>query len=302
VIAAYLGLGCFAELTLAAARRRSGLVPRFRGRIAVVAAAAALALVVALVLVRSDGERSHSADVLSVRVLDVGQGDAILLDPPGGAPLLVDAGPPGSAVEERLRELGIDSLAAAVITHEESDHAGGLGQLLDSISIERIAYGLAGPTLRRLAAVAGSSPLPLAEGGGLDSGGLRLTALWPPPELTGATPEDPNRLSLVLLAEWRHFSMLLSGDAEAEAVPIDPGPVDVLKVAHHGSADAGLDSLLDRAVPKLAVISVGARNPFGHPTGEVLATLRQHGVSTLRTDEAGEVTIEAGEDGWRVVG
>ena len=60
--------------------------------------------------------------------------------------------------------------------------------------------------------------------------------------------------------------MLLTADAEAEAVPLDPGPVDVLKVAHHGSDDAGLGALLDRTAPRLAVISVGAGNPYGHPT------------------------------------
>ena len=83
--------------------------------------------------------------------------------------------------------------------------------------------------------------------------------------------------------------MLLTADAEAEAVPIDPGPIDVLKVAHHGSDDAGLGALLDRTDPKLAVISVGADNPYGHPTPGTLATLAAHGVRTLRTDLDGAV-------------
>jgi competence protein ComEC len=109
---------------------------------------------------------------------------------------------------------------------------------------------------------------------------------------------DPNRLCLVVLAEWRHFSILLTGDAEEEAAPVQPGPVDVLKVAHHGSVDAGLDSLLDGAAPDLAVISVGAGNSYGHPTPETLATLREHGVPSLRTDEDGTVEIEAGPDSW----
>jgi competence protein ComEC len=104
----------------------------------------------------------------------------------------------------------------------------------------------------------------------------------------------------VLVARWRHFSMLLTGDAEAEAVPIDPGPVDVLKVAHHGSEDAGLDELLERSVPKLAVISVGADNPFGHPDGGTLADLREHGVPTLRTDTHGEIDVEADGSRWTV--
>ena len=138
--------------------------------------------------------------------------------------------------------------------------------------------GRADPRLRGAALAAGAQPYRLAEGGEIDSGGLRLSALWPPRELLGETGEDPNLLCLVLVAQWRHFSMLLTGDAEAEAVPIDPGPVDVLKVAHHGSEDAGLGELLDRSVPKLAVISVGAGNSYGHPTEPPSPTLRAHGV------------------------
>jgi competence protein ComEC len=233
-----------------------------------------------------------------VRVLDVGQGDSILLDPPEGDPVLVDTGPPGGGVAERLRELGVESLAAVVISHGQSDHAGGLGELLEAIPVGRIVHGVVDPPLRRLALAAGSSPLRLAEGGQLNVGTLRLTALWPPRELVGQPAEDPNSLCLVLVAEWRHFSMLLPGDAEAEAAPIDPGPIDVLKVAHHGSEDAGLDSFLDHIAPRLAVISVGEDNPYGHPTAETIATLGEHGVPALRTDEAGEIRIEATPTGW----
>ena len=86
--------------------------------------------------------------------------------------------------------------------------------------------------------------------------------------------------------------MLLSADAEAEAVPLDPGPLDVLKVAHHGSDDAGLAALLERTAPKLAVISVGDDNSYGHPTAATLSTLAGHGIRTLRTDEEGTVTID----------
>jgi competence protein ComEC len=95
-----------------------------------------------------------------------------------------------------------------------------------------------------------------------------------------------------MLARWRHFTILLSADAEAEAVPIDPGPVDVLKVAHHGSDDAGLGALLDRTRPQLAVISVAAGNSYGHPTAGTLATLAQHGIRTLRTDREGDIVID----------
>ena len=94
--------------------------------------------------------------------------------------------------------------------------------------------------------------------------------------------------------------MLLTGDAEAEAVPIDPGPVDVLKVAHHGSDDAGLGALLGRTVPRIAVISVGEENPFGHPTPRTLETLAKHRIRVMRTDRDGTVVIEASQRGTSV--
>jgi competence protein ComEC len=183
---------------------------------------------------------------------------------------------------------------------DQSDHAGDLDELLQSLDVDRLVYGRDDPELRGAALGAGVEPHRLVEGGEIDSGGLQLTALWPPRELIGETDEDPNVLCLVLVARWHHFSMLLTGDAEAESVPIDPGPVDVLKVAHHGSEDAGLDGLLDQSAPKLAVISVGAGNSYGHPANRTLAELRTHGVPTLRTDRQGEIDIEADGSHWTV--
>jgi competence protein ComEC len=307
VAAAYAGLLAAMELLLATAKRRAGMVlwrgDRGRPRPFPAIAIVGLVLLVAgLAFLRRGSEtRAGDPDNLVVRVLDVGQGDSILLDPPAVDPVLIDTGPPGAGVAGRLRELGVDSLAAVVISHNQSDHAGDLGELLESLPVGRVVYGELDPRLRRLVLAAGSSPLRLAEGGELDLGALRLTALWPPRELAATGSEDPNPLCLVLVAEWRHFSMLLPGDAEAESAPIDPGPIDVLKVSHHGSDDAGLDGLLDHTVPKLAVISVGEDNPYGHPTPETISTLGEHRVPALRTDEAGEVTIEANATGWTVV-
>jgi competence protein ComEC len=296
VIGAYAGLIALVELLLRTARRRSGMVLWRGGRVKVIGAVAVLVLGVVLVRPGVEPDPGDPEDLI-VRVLDVGQGDSILLDPPDGEPILVDTGPPGAGVAERLRELGVESLAAIVISHGQSDHAGGLAELLDSLPVGRVVYGVADQPLRRLALAAGSSPARLAEGGQLRSGAMRLTALWPPPGIDAGSTDDPNRLCLVLVAEWRHFSMLLPGDAEAEAAPLDPEPIDVLKVAHHGSEDAGLDSLLDHSVPRLAVISVGA-NAYGHPTPETISILGEHRVPTLRTDQAGEVTIRASETAW----
>jgi competence protein ComEC len=142
----------------------------------------------------------------------------------------------------------------------------------------------------------------VAEGATVSSGSLRLDVLWPPRERLGIGPPAlPNELCLVLLARWHGFRMLLTGDAEAELAPVDPGDVDVLKVAHHGSDDAGLEALLGRADPELAVISVGAGNTYGHPTATTLATLAAAGIPVLRTDVDGSVEIAARSGSWRVV-
>jgi competence protein ComEC len=310
VAAAYAALLAAMELFLRWLERRRASAPtsgpagrpvrRPRAALAVSVAVLLLAGLLALAWPFGSASRTPPARDLAVRVLDVGQGDSILLDPPDGEPILVDTGPPGDGVEDRLRELGIHSLAAIEISHDQADHAGDLGALLGAVHVDRVVYGRADPRLRAAALGAGAAPYRLAEGGELDSGSLHLSALWPPRELLGETGEDPNLLCLVLVARWRHFSMLLTGDAEAEAVPMDPGPVDVLKVAHHGSADAGLGELLDRSVPKLAVISVGAGNSYGHPTDATLAELRVHDVPTIRTDLQGEVDIDANGSRWTV--
>jgi competence protein ComEC len=233
---------------------------------------------------------------LRVEVLDVGQGDAILLRPAGAPAVLVDGGPPGDGLAEKLEAAGVKSLGAAIVSHDQSDHIGGIEELLGRVPVARLVYGRLGRQPLQAARAAGAAPVRAARGSVLRSGGLRLEVIWPPHELLGEPlpGADPNQLALVLLARWRDFSMLLTADAEAESVPLDPGPVDVLKIAHHGSEDAGLAALLDRTRPGLAVISVGAGNSYGHPTAATLATLAAHGVRTLRTDDDGTVTIDVG--------
>ncbi|HEY6638125.1 MAG TPA: ComEC/Rec2 family competence protein [Solirubrobacterales bacterium] len=299
VAAAFAVLLIAMEVVLRRLGRFTGL-GRARGPLACLAAVAALSVGSAVLWPFGGRAPQAPADDFVVRVLDVGQGDSILLQPPDADPILIDTGPPDDGVEDRLRQLGIQELAAIVITHDQSDHAGDLGELLESLEVDRLVYGRDDPELRGAALGAGVEPHRLVEGGGIDSGELQLTALWPPRELVAETDGDPNLLCLVLVARWHHFSMLLTGDAEAESVPIDPGPVDVLKVAHHGSEDEGLDGLLDRSAPKLAVISVGAGNPYGHPADPTLAELRTHRVPTYRTDRQGEIEIEADGSHWTV--
>jgi len=239
---------------------------------------------------------------LRVSILDVGQGDAILLQPAGAPAVLVDGGPPGDGLEGELHAAGVEQLGAAIVTHDQSDHAGGVRDLLGAMPVGRLLFAMLSRSTLAAARSAGAVTGRLARGNELRSGRLRLEVLWPPAELLADPPrgEDPNGLALVMLARWRRFSMLLTADAEAEATPLDPGPLDVLKVAHHGSDDAGLGELLDRTRPRLAVISVGAGNPFGHPTPATLATLAAHGVRILRTDREGTIVLDVGGDWIRV--
>jgi competence protein ComEC len=255
-------------------------------------ASAAVALAVLLPLPGGGGAASGPPPGLRISVLDVGQGDAILLQPVGAPAVLVDGGPPGAGLIRELEEAGARSLGAAVITHDQSDHAGGIEELLGALPVERLVFARLRRGLIAEAAAAGAEPQQIAAGQELRSGQLRLRVLWPPPELLGVGPgQDPNQLALVMEARWRGFNMLLMADAEAEVVPLDPGPVDVLKVAHHGSADAGLGDLLDEIRPRLAVISVGEGNSYGHPAPSTLATLDSHRVPVLRTDEEGGIEI-----------
>jgi competence protein ComEC len=240
----------------------------------------------------------NAAPPLVIRFLDVGQGDSVLLEPRGALPILVDTGPPGSGVAGRLRELGVSRLGALAITHDQSDHAGALGEILGSVVVDRLLHAEHTPPER---CTAGACPptRSLARGSALRAGRLQLDVLWPPPHTGAAGGGDPNAHSLVLRARIWSFDALLTGDAEAEVAPVAPGPVDVLKVAHHGSADESMPALLERTSPALAVISVGD-NPYGHPAPATLGSLADAGVPVRRTDADGEVVVEVGVDGWTV--
>jgi competence protein ComEC len=278
-------------------KRRPRLRRRTKGRPHLVALAglAVLAVLALFVALRPRGSPPPGpAPGLRIEVLDVGQGDAILLQPRSAPAVLVDGGPPGDEMVAKLHAEGVQTLGAAIVTHDQSDHAAGIAEALGHVPIARLVYGRLDRRFLAAAAANGARPEQVAAGTVLRSGSLHLEVLWPPPDLLAEAPPDtdPNELALVIRARWHRFTMLLTADAEAETTPLDPGPIDVLKVAHHGSDDAGLGPLLDRIRPRLAVISVGADNPYGHPTPGTLATLAAHGVPTLRTDRDGTVEID----------
>jgi competence protein ComEC len=240
---------------------------------------------------------------LRLTVLDVGQGDAILLQVREGA-VLVDQGPPEAEVDDQLRSLGVRRLALLVLTHPQRDHVGGAAEVIEHVKVDRAldpAIPASSPEEQAGLAAARERGVPIVQarvGVVFRLGGLRLQLLWP----DGRHPPgvDPNLRATVILATYGEVDALLTADAESPVtLPLRPPRVEILKVAHHGSEDEGLPRLLDLTRPSVAVISCGRDNDYGHPAPTTIAALTgAPGLEVFRTDLDGRVVIET--DGERV--
>jgi competence protein ComEC len=247
-----------------------------------------------------------SDGVLTVHFLDVGQGDAAALRTPAGHWVLIDGGPrtPKSDAGRRvvlpfLRRLGVGALALVVATHGDADHLGGLPAVVEALRPKVVlepGEPLGRPLyLEFLADVerAGATWHPARTGDRLELDGVTFQVLSPDSSWL-ARQEDANEESVVLLVTYGATRLLFMGDA---GLPVEDrlrgrvGRVDLLKVGHHGSLTATSDAWLDELAPREAVISVGARNTYGHPAPSVLARLVQHQVTTRRTDQLGTITF-----------
>jgi competence protein ComEC len=287
-------VGPRAEEIAAAWRRR----PRAQ-RLAVAAAALAALLLPVARLISGPGAPGE----LTVRFLDVGQGDATLIQHPDGTAVLFDGGPPEAGTARLLRRAGVRRLSLVVATHASRDHHGGLADVLDRYPVDLLLDGGDGtrdPVFRALVAEAARRNVrrvravaPMT----IRAGGLRIAVLSPPPRPRGPPPEDPNPRAIVALVSAGGFDLLLSADAESDALlPLELPDVDAMKVPHHGSSDPGLPQVLRSVRPELAAIEVGP-NTYGHPTPSTLAALERADVRTYRTDRDGtvSVTIDGGE-------
>jgi competence protein ComEC len=233
-----------------------------------------------------------------VTFLDVGQGDGTLVEVPGGA-VLVDEGPPEAEVAGQLGKLGLRSLTAIVLTHPQRDHIGGAAAVLDRLQVgEVLDPGIEAASADHDAAVAAARrhgvPIVIVRAGDVFRiGRLRLRILWP--DAPGLPSEDPNQHAVVALATFGATDVLLTADAESDVTLRLPlRPIEILKVAHHGSEDPGLPDLLRVLRPRLAVIEVGKGNDYGHPRPETLDALAAApGLETLRTDENGRIVVES---------
>lgn len=229
----------------------------------------------------------------AVVVLDVGQGDAVLVRD-GGRAALIDAGPSEEALSRALRRQRVERLDLVVMTHDHADHTGGVGALRGLARGARWAVPLAsGHGFGSIARVAGTVPVAVCAGQRVVVGRTTLTVVWPRAPSSAA---DTNESSVVLLVEREGRSVLLAGDAESDvlerlaregALP----DVDAVKVGHHGSAGSVSVPVLRALKPENAAISVGQDNRFGHPARETLTLLRSAGCTVRRTDLDGDIVI-----------
>ncbi|RCH68628.1 MBL fold metallo-hydrolase [Streptomyces sp. SDr-06] len=248
----------------------------------------------------------------SYAMCDVGQGDATVLAAGAGTAVVIDAGPEPLPVDRCLHELGVNRIPLLLLTHFHADHVGGLAGVLRGRSVGVIeTTGFAEPPdqaafVRRTAAAEGVPVVGAGYGERRALGGLSWEVLWPP-TTPGAVPDGPNDASVTLLVRTAEgLTLLLPGDLEPTAqrglLRQHPGlaRVDVLKVAHHGSAHQ--DPALLRAVrPRLALISVGRGNRYGHPAPGTVAVLRAWGAAVLRTDTDGAIAVTGAGGALRAV-
>jgi competence protein ComEC len=242
---------------------------------------------------------------LRVSFLDVGQGDSVLLETPS-ARVLVDQGPPEADVAGQLAGMGIRSLSALVLTHPQRDHVGGAAKVIRQLRVGAVLDpGLAatGPDREEAVAAAAARGVPVRlvrAGSEFRASGLVLRVLWPPDP--GLPAEDPNLNAVVLVASYGETDVFLPADAESDVTArLRLGAFEVLKVAHHGSADPGLDDQLRVLRPRIAVISAGRNNDYGHPRPETLAALTTvPDLALYRTDEDGRVVVESDGRSLRV--
>jgi competence protein ComEC len=289
-----------------------------RPRLVAATLCTALAALVMVIAIAPFAPR-WSAGKLEVSVLDVGQGDSLFVVSPSGKTLLIDGGgafggfpgheqargsdPGEEAVSPYLWSRGFKKIDVVALTHAHQDHLGGLNAILENFRVGRLWIGreVHNAAFAKLEALARAKNIPIeyetrGKSFGLD--GAEGEFLWPETADAKTTVAAKNNDSLVLRLKYGERTLLLPGDAEKQVentlVAEDSRGelhADVLKVGHHGSKNSTTEEFLRAVQPRIAVISAGEDNPYGHPAPELLERLEASGARILRTDRDGAVRI-----------
>jgi competence protein ComEC len=260
-------------------------------------------------------ERGNKAQNLKITVIDVGQGDSILIRTPSKT-TLIDTGdlPARDKLISYIKSQGISTIDNLIITHPHSDHLGGAAAVLDSFTVKQVydSGQAVGSSLQRqfLNKIKQKNIAfqVLAAGDQVDIGGGAAYKILAPekPPISG-TDSDINNNSIVAKLIYGSFSMLLTGDAEQEeeARLLKSYGTElkstVLKVGHHGSHTSSSPAFLKAVSPEIAVISVGANNEYHHPHPSTLKKYREAKIDVIRTDLAGSITITADGKAYSIV-
>jgi competence protein ComEC len=247
---------------------------------------------------------------VTIEVLDVGQGDSILIRSPEGKTALIDAGPTRYTALRALKRKGINALDMVAISHHHSDHYGGMDEVVKAMKPRYFVASRSGHStslylklLKTVEAQGMTVVQPGAKPRKIELGSVELTLFPQPPD----DRKEENNNSIGLRMTFGSFSALFTGDSEeterAWWLRNDPGLVSnctILKVAHHGSRNGTDARWLQVVRPKLAVASLGLNNDYGHPHSETVSLLRRTGIPLLRTDQLGMITITSDGRDWQV--
>jgi len=261
--------------------------------------------------------------LLKVYFFDVGQGDAIFIEAPNGNQVLIDGGPDNTVLQKLGETMPFydKDIDVVVLTHSDADHVTGLIGVLKRYDVKNVVYSnivrksslynawqkaVAEEDANIIDPVGG---LPRAGRGGkvIDLGsGITLSMAHPGEPLGGKVLEKTNNDSVVLMLKYGETEVLLTGDIEAKAerqiilsgADLD---ADILKVAHHGSKTSTIEEFLYEVSPQVAVIQVGAKNRYGHPTKEVLKRLEDYGITYYRNDIDGDIKVISDGENYQII-
>jgi competence protein ComEC len=246
-----------------------------------------------------------------IDILDIGQGDSILIRSPEGKTALIDAGPHKDAALSVLKRKGITSIDLVAISHHHSDHYGGMDQVIKAYKPRYfLASGSGHSTklflslLRTVEAQGMTMVQPTSRPRKIQLGSVELTIFPQPPD----DEKEENNNSIGLRLKYGNFSVLLTGDSEEterqwwlQRNPELVRDCTILKLAHHGSRNGTDLRWLQVVRPELAVASMGRDNEFGHPHSETVSLLRRSRIPLLRTDQLGNITIQSDGRSWKLV-
>lgn len=250
---------------------------------------------------------------LVVNFLDVGQGDAILIQAPKGE-ILIDGGP-GRQVLEKLGEIlpfSDRKIELIIMTHPDADHINGLVEVLKNYQVDEVIEtgvtndNKAYAEWQKLIKDKNIKDTIAKKGDKIDLGeGVELNFMWPESNLAGQKIENTNNTSIVNFLDWGNMDVALTGDAETAVLDKiaeeNSGiKIEILKQAHHGSKNGVSQKFYETFKPDVSVISVGAKNRYGHPDQDTLDILGKLGIKIYRTDEQGTIKAIIEQNSYKI--